>query len=1011
MDIITKDNYCKPSVCSSGNGALLKKNFLGEFATNYEKERARKNLGIDFDNVIKSTIKHQDFINVTDKYNIKNISISEAIKYIPPKYRKEGQVVTFIDQEDKWAIYQFKGESVNQWNNYTLWENLYKINFVDSIIPDDEDLELTDPDNDGNSKIKLKDRLFNVEEYSGKGYKILRKNIVEIEDSNTHLVNTLNYLYQDMIDQPSTIYEIRYDFDLSGQNINIPQNSILFFNGGSIDNGTVTMNNCEVIGTMRGTFVPSGEFQYSGLTADEEDITIHTALNNKSYLKLKDRSYNPELASGKGYKILRKNLSLVDGVIVNTLTQEMINEPNTIYEIRYDFDLNGETINIPEGCILKFEGGRIVNGDINGTLGNEYLKPEWFGAKGDGVTNDYQAIKVCIECGNVVILEGNYMIDEFPSIKRIQHDLELIGCNNASIILSSDIDLGNTSANLIQSSIDYYPSLLKCTNLKFIINTTCSSDNESVGLNIFQVNAEKILFDNVKFINNGKYNAFCALYVMDADEITINNCYVYDRSMGKIGGAFLWYIKRDQSSNDCIVKINDSIIDCDGGDEIIALMKRASNVNPIHLRAFINNCTFYGGNTYKKDSQNSFITVVDTRENGDSTFEVNISCCNFYNYANDNVQYRTICATKLAGTGQDSSVLDNKSAIVNMDNCYVQDKTNGILFSPRTKACTFNINCCKIESTNSVLLDNLSYCSIVRHAGVVNINDCDITVLGLYKMSGTTIGNSYITINNSTLNLSNSYLPLCYFYFINTRIYSNTLFLRVRSTQEHHKDLVLNNVYFNNSKVDKFFYKDENMVLSFFITNYTIYGQTAYNVTYLGGKIGELVLRFDRILLNETSNDEFTAYMNGCITEYKNLELPLSQTNKLTLKVLNTSTKELIIDATIYKYYNDFLLPKSSKTTLLPDEVEYLEVGDYYFDTTLNKPIWWTGTKWIDSDGNNADSTPITSGTFANKPTGVDVGYAYFCTDKQTSEGSTNGIMIYYKGDNVWVDALGRVVS
>lgn len=86
-------------------------------------------------------------------------------------------------------------------------------------------------------------------------------------------------------------------------------------------------------------------------------------------------------------------------------------------------------------------------------------------------------------------------------------------------------------------------------------------------------------------------------------------------------------------------------------------------------------------------------------------------------------------------------------------------------------------------------------------------------------------------------------------------------------------------------------------------------------------------------------------------------------------------------------------------------------IGFQYFDTTLNKPIWWNGTQWIDSEGNDLDSTPVTSGTFANKPIGVNVGYAYFCTDKQTTEGTTNGIMIYYKGDNVWVDALGRVIS
>lgn len=53
----------------------------------------------------------------------------------------------------------------------------------------------------------------------------------------------------------------------------------------------------------------------------------------------------------------------------------------------------------------------------------------------------------------------------------------------------------------------------------------------------------------------------------------------------------------------------------------------------------------------------------------------------------------------------------------------------------------------------------------------------------------------------------------------------------------------------------------------------------------------------------------------------------------------------------------------------------------------------------------------IKSGTFADKPTKASIGFAYFCTDKQTSEGATNGITIYYKGNNIWVDALGRVVN
>lgn len=36
----------------------------------------------------------------------------------------------------------------------------------------------------------------------------------------------------------------------------------------------------------------------------------------------------------------------------------MLSEPNTIYEIRYDFDLGGETIEMKESCTLKFEEKR-----------------------------------------------------------------------------------------------------------------------------------------------------------------------------------------------------------------------------------------------------------------------------------------------------------------------------------------------------------------------------------------------------------------------------------------------------------------------------------------------------------------------------------------------------------------------------------------------------------------------------------------------------------------------------
>lgn len=40
---------------------------------------------------------------------------------------------------------------------------------------------------------------------------------------------------------------------------------------------------------------------------------------------------------------------------------------------------------------------------------------------------------------------------------------------------------------------------------------------------------------------------------------------------------------------------------------------------------------------------------------------------------------------------------------------------------------------------------------------------------------------------------------------------------------------------------------------------------------------------------------------------------------------------------------------QSGTTAQRPTAVLY--VGRTYFDTTLNRPIWWTGTNWIRADG------------------------------------------------------------
>lgn len=103
---------------------------------------------------------------------------------------------------------------------------------------------------------------------------------------------------------------------------------------------------------------------------DYEDLTWVQDGNQKT-LKLMDRQVNKTMKSGKGYKVLRQNLE-ADGCncgcntdsFKNVITSKDFKQKDTIYLIRYDFDLDDQ-FTMPPGCELRFEGGTITGGLIN----------------------------------------------------------------------------------------------------------------------------------------------------------------------------------------------------------------------------------------------------------------------------------------------------------------------------------------------------------------------------------------------------------------------------------------------------------------------------------------------------------------------------------------------------------------------------------------------------------------------------------------------------------------------
>ena len=120
-------------------------------------------------------------------------------------------------------------------------------------------------------------------------------------------------------------------------------------------------------------------YAVNSLLPDEEDTTrTEIDKNGNSYLKLKDKEYNPLEFSGYGKKTLRKKIVTVQtgsksSKRINILEGSVFKDPNTIYEIKYDFDLNNSTVTLPENCILLFNGGKISNGKLN--LNNTLVYP------------------------------------------------------------------------------------------------------------------------------------------------------------------------------------------------------------------------------------------------------------------------------------------------------------------------------------------------------------------------------------------------------------------------------------------------------------------------------------------------------------------------------------------------------------------------------------------------------------------------------------------------------------
>lgn len=262
---------------------------------------------------------------------------------------------------------------------------------------------------------------------------------------------------------------------------------------------------------------------------DEEDLHSIEKSTDVHVLQFADKEYNASAFSGLGRVYLRKNISSNK----NILTQAMMSKANTRYIIQYDYDLDGETITVPEGCTLDFQGGSISNGAIvgnktkiiaslykifaedlvlSGTWNVAGGYAEWFGNASNCIQKVIDIFNSCCLVSNVeissnIVLDGDKILfGSFPNTQiKLSNNAGIVirGANNQlyDLFLNAESDYSGSFITLETDSDFGWTEFNKLRNLKIHSILTDNYDKIGIYLHAKDGGINFNYFSNVFFDN------------------------------------------------------------------------------------------------------------------------------------------------------------------------------------------------------------------------------------------------------------------------------------------------------------------------------------------------------------------------------------------------------------------------------------------------------------------------------------------------------------------------------
>lgn len=802
------------------------------------------------------------------------------------------------------------------------------------------------------------------------------------------------------------------------------------------------------------------------------DVCGGNSKNKINVLKLADKKHNPANFSGLGRVYLRKNIVDIEQenesvVHKNILTQKMINIANTRYIIQYDYDLNEETIIIPNGCVLDFKGGSISNGTITGAdttlqgdsilfrnikiTGSFYnLSPSFFYDK------DFSVFRSCIE--NSLDSEVDFKGNTYTIHKRVDYEIRRGNCEIKNFNL------------IIDENSEYIFALLRFFSNNISIHSFTIEGNNKCTRGLSFENAEYIkIYDGIiNNVGNADVKNTAAIEFLGncsfshVENMTINSV----QALSNASGISISY-KEDKFSSfinieNCSIKNINSPEDADG-------------IKAVELSA---DSKYY--NTYHSFS-NIYFENCDKR-----ALKLACSYPRVKNIICENGTFGQACIDFFGDYIVLDGLVTNNLTITSSLNCiFLHNYT--IANIKNIKALNNNIT---FDKFNALIYDSSS-----QTESILNLENIETDYNILIR--------NMAAAENKTLSIKNVRLLAGYHYSFLENPYNIAK---------------IENLYIDKSKLSNYWWElfgSHPSVLVSMSCLFDIrpiqYKNCNYKTQYYSSQSGKKLLTLVNNDKRVTFADDLS-YPTKVYYKYYNIgdeiELPIGKikciippseddnVGKWDVISINSkdiqTLKEFIDNPNVYTLnFNKFDLYNKSITKLISKEGWYafakLKEGSagfvtfskswsngkpspvivsfsfgFYSDLKLiggnsqtNNDISHFRINKIDTNvflefkyrGSLSNSVLInisncvintelfeitesisdgeiikelctlpsiefkTSGKFSEKPNSAPIGFSYFCTDKQTSESSINGIMIYYKGDNVWVDSLGKVVD